>query len=128
MTDVASLKAHGGADLTKLEVGVKLYIETTAAIYLLTVMTPSEGLVMVESAQSPFVAHRPVLCTLIRSDWDDKGQVNIPNWIGKAMRMVFRHSDGQLYSTHSVVSTRVEAADGSWHYELWETVSCDREN
>lgn len=125
MTDVASLKALGGADLTKLEVGTKLYVETTKAVYGLTVLD-SAGTVMIESAEAPFVAQTPTRCELVRSDWDDKGKVNIPHWIGKAMRMILRRPTGKLMATHSVVSTRVEAADGSWAYEIWETKPSDR--
>jgi hypothetical protein len=118
MTDVTKLKAIGGADVSVLTIGTKLYVETTEAVYQLTVM--GAGLVMVESPEKPFKVQSPELCTLVRSDWDDKGQVNIPYWVGKAMRMIFMLADDKLYSTHSVVSARVEASDGSWGYELWE--------
>jgi hypothetical protein len=118
MTDVTSLKKVGGADVSALPIGTKLYVETTKAVYQLTVM--GAGLVMVESAEPPFEAQTPDLCTLVRSDWDDMGRVNIPYWVGKAMRMIFKLGDGNLYATHSVVSAKVEASDGSWGYELWE--------
>ncbi|MHC4372194.1 MAG: hypothetical protein ACYSW8_31705 [Planctomycetota bacterium] len=118
MTDVTTLKKMGGADVSVLAIGTKLYVETTEAVYQLTVM--GDGLVMVESSEKPFKVQCPELCTLVRSDWDDTGKVNIPYWVGKAMRMIFKLADGKHYSTHSVVSTRIEASDGSWGYELWE--------
>lgn len=119
MTDVTTLKKMGGADVSALAVGTKVYVETTEAVYQLTVVGRN-GAVMVESAEPPFEVQTPELCTLVRSDWDDKGKVNIPYWVGKAMRILFKLGDGNLYATHSVVSARVEAADGAWGYELWE--------
>jgi hypothetical protein len=119
MTDVTTLKATGGADTSALAPGTKLYVETTKAVYQLTVMG-RKGLIMVESAEPPFDVHRPELCTLVRSDWDDAGKVNIRYWVGRAMRMIFMLADGNMYATNSVVSAKVEAADGSWDYELWE--------
>lgn len=124
MTDIGSLKAQGGIDLTYLQVGTKLYIETTTAVYCLTVMCSDHGLVTVESSRKPFKAGKPELAVLVRSDWDDKGQVTIPHWIGRAMRMVF-NVDGVLYATGSVETAMVESADGSWKYELWESPNYD---
>ena len=85
----------------------------------------SRGLVTVESSREPFKAGKRELAVLVRSDWDDKGQVTIPHWIGRAMRMVFKHSDGLLYATGSVETAMIEGADGSWKYELWESPNYD---
>lgn len=115
-----SLREKGGVDLTKLQIGVKVLVETTAGIYELTVTDPERGGVQVKATVPPFQAGAQVGTQLERSIWDDKGKVSIPFWIGKAMRMVFRDSKGELFATHSVMSAKVESADGSWTYEVWE--------
>lgn len=123
MTDINSLKSQGGVDVSCLQVGTKLYIETTTAVYCLTVMG-SKGLVTVESSREPFKAGEPELAVLVQSDWDDKGQVTIPYWIGRAMRMVF-NVNGHLSATGSVETTLIQGAEGSWKYELWESPNYD---
>ena len=121
MTETAeTLKEKGGIDLTKLKVGDKILVETTAGVYEITVTDPSTGSVSVNATMPPFSAQKSISTLLERSIWDDKGNVAIPFWIGKAMRMVFRGDDGKLFATHSVVSARVESRDGDWAYEVWE--------
>jgi hypothetical protein len=121
MTETSqTLKDKGGVDLTKLQIGVKLLVETTAGIYELTVVDPLTGGVSVKATVPPFTAQQPFVTKLERSIWDDKGNVSIPFWIGKEMRMVFVDHSGKLFATHSVMSARVESGDGSWTYEVWE--------
>lgn len=121
MTETAdTLKARGGIDLTKLSAGVKIWVETTAGIYKLTLTGGEPGEVIVEATESPFRPDKPQYAVLSRSIWDDKGKVFIPFWIGKAMRMVFDLTGVGLFATHSVAGARIEAADGSWHLELDE--------
>ena len=120
---VESLKEKGGVDLTKLTAGTKLLVETTAGVYEITIVEPSTGSVSIKATVSPFSAHKPTVTTLERSIWDDKGNVAVPLWIGKAMRMVFRNDEGRLFATHSVMSAKVESRDGDWTYEVWETKS-----
>ena len=115
-----SLRERGGVDLTKLQVGVKVLVETTAGIYELIIVVPETGHVSVKGTVPPFQAHEAMQTTLEQSIWDDKGKVFIPCWIGKAMRMVFRDADQKLFATHSVMSAKVESPDGSWSYEVWE--------
>jgi hypothetical protein len=116
-----TLKKNGGVDLTKLQMGVKLLVETTAGIYEMTVVNPATGGVSVKATVPPFTAQTPFHTRLERSIWDDKGSVFIPFWIGKGMRMVFVDSFGKLFASHSVMSAKVESGDGSWTYEVWET-------
>ncbi len=121
MTETAdSLREKGGVDLTKLKPGVKIWVETTAGIYEMVVVDPNVGLVSVKATVPPFTAQRSIEILFEQSIWDDKGSIFIPCWIGKAMRMVFRDDQGQLFATHSVESAKVESADGSWSYEVWE--------
>lgn len=115
-----TLREKGGVDLTKLSPGVKILVETTAGIYELTVTDPERGGVTVKATVIPFQAGVNIGTQLERSIWDDKGDVSIPFWIGKAMMMVFRDSEGKLFATHSVMSAKVESADGDWTYEVWE--------
>lgn len=115
-----TLREKGGVDLTKLQSGVKILVETTAGIYELTVTNPAVGGVLVKATVPPFQAGVDIGTRLERSIWDDQGNVSLPYWIGKAMRMVFRDSKGQLFATHSVMSAKIESADGSWTYEVWE--------
>lgn len=121
MTETAdSLKDRGGIDVSKLDAGTKIWVETTAGIYKLTVTGNENGEVLVEATEAPFRPDRPQYAVLSRSIWDDKGKVFIPFWIGKAMRMVFDLPGSGLFATHSVAGARMEAADGSWHIELDE--------
>ena len=115
-----SLKKRGGIDLTKLEVGTKILVETTAGVYELVIVEPSTGEVWIKATVPPFSAHEQTITCLERSIWDDKGKVAIPFWIGKAMRMVFRDDEGKLFATHSVMSAKLESRYGKWTYEVWE--------
>lgn len=118
MTTPEELKEKGGIDLTKLPVSCILWVETANGVHELTLQ--EDGQVLVESTESPFKPERPVLATLKKSVWDDKGEVFIDNWIGHCMRMVFQTDDGVIV-TSSVKSAKVTAPDGSWSYDLWET-------
>ena len=118
-----SLKKRGGVDLTKLDAGTKILVETTAGVYELEIIEPSSGSVSIKATVSPFSAHKPTVTSLERSIWDDKGKIALPFWIGKAMRMVFRDDEGKLFATHSVLSAKVESRDGDWTYEVWEQKS-----
>ena len=123
MTETAeSLKKNGGVDLTKLKVGTTILVETTAGVYEIEVIEPLTGEVSVKATMSPFTA-QPTLTLLERSIWDDKGNITIPFWIGKSMRMVFRDDEGKLFATHSVMSAKVECRDGDWTWEVWEDKS-----
>ena len=124
MTETAeSLKKNGGVDLTKLKVGTTILVETTAGVYEIEVIEPLTGEVSVKATMSPFTAQKPTLTLLERSIWDDKGNITIPFWIGKSMRMVFRDDEGKLFATHSVMSAKVESRDGDWTWEVWEDKS-----
>lgn len=115
-----TLRKKGGVDLTKLNPGVKILVETTVGIYELVITDPSTGGVSVKATVPPFEAGISIDTRLDRSIWDDKGKIFIPHWIGKSMRMVFVDSKSQLFATHSVVSAKVESAEGDWTYEVWE--------
>lgn len=111
------LRAMGGVDLSRLPAGVKILAETTAGVYEITVI--DQGKVSVRATVPPFKAESPFVTRLEKSIWDDKGEVFIPFWIGRNMRMVFVDSQGNLFATHSVTSAKVEGK--SWSYEVWET-------
>lgn len=119
MTETAeTLRERGGIDLTKLEERTIVWVETTAGIYKLTIADGSKGEVVVEATESPFQAGKPCFAILQRSMWDDKGKVFIEYWIGHAMRMVFEIGSRGLFATHSVKGAKIEASDGSWHWEM----------
>lgn len=121
MTETAkSLRERGGIDVSKLAAGTKIWVETTAGIYKMTVTGNEPGEVIVEATEAPFRPDRPQYALLTRSIWDDKGTIFILHWVGKAMRMVFDIPSVGLFATHSVAGARMEAADGSWYIELDE--------
>jgi hypothetical protein len=128
MTETAAtLKKLGGVDLTKLSNGIMILVETTVGIYEIMVIRGSTGHVSVKGTVPPFTAHEPRLLILEKSIWDDKGEVSLPYWIGRGMRMVFRPAEEipgfpkqELFATHSVESARVECPMGTWTYEVWE--------
>lgn len=115
---IKRLREKGGVDLTKLQSGCRLWIETAHGVHKMTVQ---EGdVIQLESTESPFKVETPVIVRLLRSVWDDKGEVTIPHWVGYCMWMVF-DLDGVEITTSCVGKCRVEAPDGAWEFEVWES-------
>lgn len=119
MTETAeTLRERGGIDITKLEEGTVVWVETIVAVYKLTIVDGTKGEVIVEGTETPFQAGKPCLAILQSSIWDDKGKVFINHWISHSMRMVFEIGSRGLFATYSVEGARVEASDRSWYWEL----------
>ena len=117
---VDDLKRLGGVDVTKVPVGTTIIIETTHAIYEIIVLFPSMALLEIIGTDKIFSAQKGSHSVeLQHSTYDQGGNIRIPHWIGKGMRMAFKTDDGVIM-TSAVCSARVTSPDKSWSYELWE--------
>lgn len=119
---VEDLKRQGGVDVTQVPVGTTVLLETTMAVYEITVLFPALALLEIQGTDQIFNASQGVHeVTLRHSTYDVAGDVSIPHWIGKGMRMSLKSGRG-VVMTSAVVSARITAPDNSWSYELWEKV------
>ena len=112
-----TLRAKPGIDITKLKPGTIVWLETVKGVYKIMPTGEAVGHVMVDSSESPLEACRPVRLILEKSIYDDRGEVFVPFWIGKGLRILFRGFRGS-FLTSSVLSAMIEG-DG-WKYEVWE--------
>ena len=118
---VEELKRQGGVDVTQVPVGTVILLETTMAVYEMRVLFPSMALLEITGTDQIFNASNGVVheVQLLHSSYDAKGEVTIPHWIGKGMRMSLKCGRG-LVMTSAVMSARITSPDGTWNYELWE--------
>lgn len=120
---VEELRRQGGVDVTQMPVGTTILLETTMAVYEMTVLLPMLALLEIRGTDQIFHASRGVHdVELLHSAYDAAGKITIPNWIGKGLRMYLQTIGGTVV-TAAVASARVTAPDRSWSYELWENMS-----
>lgn len=117
---IEELKCQGGVDITKVPVGTTILVETTHAVYEIVVLFPAMALIEITGTDRIFSAQKGTHeATLKHSTGDQLGQVKIPHWIGKSMRMALQTNDG-LVMTSAVCSGRITGPENAWSYELWE--------
>lgn len=116
---VEELKQQGGIDITKAGMGALILVETTMAVYEITVLYPSIALVEIEGTDQIFHASKgPHRAELLCSNYDEAGTISIPRWIGKGLRMGFKTQAGIVIVTSAVKSARITSPDKRWEYEL----------
>ena len=116
---VEDLKRQGGIDVAEAEVGTKILIETTMAVYELKVLEPSTARVDIQGTDQIFSASKGVhQAEVVFSTTGAPLDVSVPNWIGKGLRIALKSSGGVIVMVSSVVSARITAPDESWSYEL----------
>lgn len=109
----------GGLNVTLLEKGTKLTIETKNSIYQVVVVEGREVTIsggMTKEGQIRFPL--PAKAIILGSTWG--GSMLKIDWIGQDMRMELNLMDEPAHSllTSVVQNVEIEAPDGSWSYDM----------
>lgn len=120
---IEELKRQGGVDVTQVPVGTVILLETTMAVYEIRVLLPVMALLEIIGTDQIFNASEGVHeVQLQHSAYDAAGEITIPHWIGKGLRMSLKRGRSVIM-TSAVASARVTSPDGAWSYELWENTA-----
>jgi hypothetical protein len=108
-----------GLNVTLLESGTKIVIETINSIYQLIVVDGREITIMGGMTKSGEIRFpKPISATFIGSSWG--GSLLKPDWIGHDMSIeVLIPSEGnQVLTSSNVQNVEIEAPDGRWNYSM----------
>lgn len=116
---LAMLRSRPGINITKQPEGAVILVETSGAVYELTVLDPTDGLIRIASTERTF--HRPKSGILRESVYEPDSGVVIPRWIGPAMRMRIGLKDC-MFNSSAVMSAQISgrSEDGrKWYYDVF---------
>lgn len=113
---VAELRAKPGIDITKLEAGTVVVVETTTGgIFELTVVNPEKGLAEITGTDPHF--HRSVVGQLLCSSAEPDGDVKVPNWIGETLCMHLRFLDCTFVCCNAHAATVIGTS--GWRFDVF---------
>jgi hypothetical protein len=108
-----ALRAKPGIQVSRLEIGTTITLETLDCIYTLKKHPYGNSLVEVQGTDARFL--KPCVGQFMHSQYG-KSPAEFTDWIGKSMRPCIRFKGGPII-LQPVVSARVEG-DG-WHYDVF---------
>lgn len=104
-----------GIDVSKLEEGTKVIVETKKSIYEITIVKDSQiKIIGGILPNGEFRFPTPVDAIFAGSS---KGLIVKQGWIGKGMKLEIIIDDKALV-TSAVKTAEIEAADGRWKYSM----------
>ena len=113
MTTLADkLRNEPGVDITRLQAGIRLLVETEKAVYEINVLRPQ--LAIVEIVSSETCVRRPTVGQYVGGHLPP--DCDVPAWIGKGLQMVLRFRNVN-HTTSPVTALEVKAA--TWHYNVF---------
>ena len=106
----------GGVVLSKLDPGANVMIETPRFVYQIKVTTHDNKRAYLVNSGAPSPQNEKI-CTAIDAHYPLLKH-NMPDWIGKGMRMILRYRNEVTILTGEVLAASVEG--GGFKYELWQ--------
>lgn len=111
----------GGLNLTLLEVGTKLTVETKNSIYEFKIVEGREVTIMGGMTRDGEIRFpRPEPAIFVGSTWG--GSMLKPDWLGEDMSMEIvlpnEVEERQVLTTSRVRNVEVEAPDAAWSYSM----------
>jgi len=113
---VAEQLKLGGVILSKLETEGNVMVETSRFVYQIKVATHDNKRAYLVNSGAPSPQNEKI-CIAIDSHYPLLKH-NMPDWIGKGMRMILRYRNGVTILTGEVLAASVEG--GGFKYELWQ--------
>ena len=108
-----------GIDVSKLEEGTKVIIETKNSIYELTAGKGDEITILgglLKNGDYRYASPTPAI--MIGSTLETDGMVDLKrSWIGKGRKIEIQ-IDKTIHSTTPVWRAQIESPDGSWIYSM----------
>jgi hypothetical protein len=110
----AELEKLPHINLTKMQVGTKVVVETTQGVYELVVENPRHAVVSITGSDPRL--HRPLYCQVKRSIYDSRGQITLEYRIAKSLRMELKFLHGPFICSPTL-SARVQGR--GWYYDVF---------
>jgi len=106
-----------GLNVTVLEKGTKLTVETNNSIYQIVVVEGREITLMGGMTKEGDIRFpKPIRAMFIGSTWG--GSIMKPDWIGQDMRMEIIIDPANVLNTSFVKNIEIESPDGKWSYSM----------
>lgn len=113
---VAEQVKSGGVVLSKLEASAVVLVETSRFVYEIKPIGVGEAREYIINSGAPSPQNEKI-CTAIDAHYPLLKH-NMPDWVGKGMRMILRYRNGVTILTGEVLAASVEG--GGFKYELWQ--------
>lgn len=111
---VAEIMSQPGIDISKRSGGEQITVETSQHILALSLLDPRQCLVQV-SGTDP-VLRSGLVGQMLQSTYDLRGEIILPHWIGKGLRMQITFQNS-VYRCTPALSARIDGK--GWHFDVF---------